>query len=46
MDGKDTFTTYIPFLAQYSEAIEPGDKLHGQNETRITEVNAETTDDN
>ncbi len=46
MDGKDSFTTYTPFLVQYSEAIDLGDKLHGQYETRITEVNDETTDDN
>ena len=46
MDDKDTFTTYTPFLAQYSKVIEQGDKLYGQSETRITEVNDETTDDN
>lgn len=46
MDGKDNFTTYTPFLAQYSNVIEQGEKLHGQYETRITEVNDETTDDN
>jgi hypothetical protein len=46
MDGKDTSTTYTPFLMQYSETIDPGDKLHGEYETRITEVNDETTDDN
>ena len=46
MDGKDTFTTYTPFLEQYSKVIEEEDKSHGQHETRITEVDAETTDDN
>lgn len=46
MVSEDPFTTYTPFLAQYSEVIEPGDKLHERCETRITEVNDETTDDN
>jgi len=46
MDGKAAFTTYTPFLVQFSEIIEPGENLHGQYETRITEVDGETTDDN
>ena len=46
MDGNDALTSYTPFLAQYSEIIELGDKVHGQCETRITEVDDETTDDN
>lgn len=46
MDRKDNFLIYTPFLEQYSELLEEGGKSHGQNETRITEVNAETTDDN
>ena len=34
--------SYIPFLAQYSEDLEVIETL---SETRITEVNDETTDD-